>query len=76
MWFRAEEIEEINWAGNPHEAVELGFSLGALNPRKSFATCKETIRGRSRSWEAVDIESVQAFRSRAAFLLQRQGYGN
>ena len=72
MWFRAEEIEEINWAGNPHEAVESGVSLGALNPRKSFATWQETIRGRSRPWEAVDIDSVQVFRSRASFLLQQQ----
>jgi len=72
MWFRAEQIEEVKWAGNPHQPVEPGSSLGALNPRKSFATWRETKRGRSRPWEPSDIESVQLFAARAAFLLQQQ----
>ena len=65
MWFRAEQVEEVKWA-------ERGSGLGALNPRRSFATWRETVRGRSRPWEALDIESVQVFAPRAAFLLQQQ----
>lgn len=72
MWFRAEQVEEVQWAGNPHEPAEPGSSLGALNPRRSFATWRETVRGRSRPWEPLDIESVQVFAPRAAFLLQQQ----
>jgi two-component system, chemotaxis family, sensor kinase Cph1 len=72
MWFRPEQLEEINWAGNPHEPIDALSRLGTLNPRKSFATWRETVKGRSRPWAAVDIESVQRFVPRAAFVLQQQ----
>jgi diguanylate cyclase (GGDEF)-like protein len=72
MWFRAEQIEEIRWAGNPHEALEPGSTPGALNPRRSFATWSETVRGRSRPWAAVEIASAQSIRPRLASILQRQ----
>ncbi|MET0868436.1 MAG: diguanylate cyclase [Pseudorhodoplanes sp.] len=42
-----------------------------LNPRKSFATWRETVRGRSRPWKKIEIESVQWFSPRAAFVLQQ-----
>lgn len=72
MWFRAEQVEEINWAGNPHKPAEPGTGFGSLSPRKSFATWRETVRGRSRPWEAVEIESVQGFTPRAAFVVQQK----
>jgi diguanylate cyclase (GGDEF)-like protein len=72
MWFRAEQVEEINWAGNPHEPAEPGISPGTLNPRKSFATWKEEVRGRSTPWEPVVVESAEIFASRIAFVLQQR----
>lgn len=72
MWYRAEQIEEIKWAGNPHEPVEPGSQLGALNPRKSFATWEETERGHSRRWGVADIELARMFLPRAAVVLQQQ----
>jgi diguanylate cyclase (GGDEF)-like protein len=72
MWFRAEQVEEIQWAGNPNEAMGPGSHLGALNPRKSFATWRESVRGRSRAWEKVELETVQGFMPRAAFVLQQE----
>jgi two-component system, chemotaxis family, sensor kinase Cph1 len=72
MWFRAEQIEEIRWAGNPHEGLEPGSSLGALNPRKSFATWRETVRGTARPWSSIEVESVRTFSLRTAFILQLQ----
>jgi diguanylate cyclase (GGDEF)-like protein len=72
MWFRAEEVEEINWAGNPHAPVEPGASLGALNPRKSFEIWRETVSGRSRPWPPADLQSVRGFAPRAAFVLQQK----
>jgi diguanylate cyclase (GGDEF)-like protein len=72
MWFRAEQVEEINWAGNPNKSVELGSGPDALGPRKSFAAWRETVRGRSRPWEAVEIDSVEGFGPRAAFVLQQK----
>ena len=72
MWFRAEWVEEIKWAGNPYKPVEPGLSPDALNPRKSFATWKETVRGCSRPWEAAEIESVRDFGPRLAIVLQQR----
>jgi len=72
MWFRAEQVEEINWAGNPHEPIEPGSRLRALSPRKSFASWRETVSNRSRLWSLADIESVRGLRPRLAFILQQQ----
>jgi two-component system, chemotaxis family, sensor kinase Cph1 len=71
MWFRSEELQEINWAGNPHEQLEQG-PLGSLNPRKSFDLWRETVRERSRPWDPVEIESVRGFVPHAAFILQQK----
>ncbi len=70
MWFRAEQVEEINWAGNPHKPFEPGTALGELNPRRSFATWKETVTGCSRPWEPVEVQSAETFSFRAAFVLR------
>jgi diguanylate cyclase (GGDEF)-like protein len=72
MWFRAEQVREIAWAGNPHKPVEPGVNPNELNPRDSFATWKETVRGRSQPWEAVEIESARVFGPRVAFVLQQK----
>ena len=72
MWFRAEQVEEVNWSGNPHEPLKAGGNLGALNPRRSFATWCETVRGHSRPWQAVEIDSARMFSPRIAFVLQQK----
>ena len=61
LWFRAEEVETVRWAGDPHKAV--AASPGAqLNPRTSFEEWKQTVRGRARRWTAVEIESADRLR--------------
>lgn len=71
IWFRAEQIEELNWAGNPHDPAALDSGTGSLSPRRSFASWKETVRGRSRPWDQVDLESSEQFGQRAGYALQR-----
>ncbi|HEV7284234.1 MAG TPA: histidine kinase dimerization/phosphoacceptor domain -containing protein [Kaistia sp.] len=71
MWFRAEQIETINWAGNPHKPVEPGEELGSLTPRKSFEAWKETVRRRSRPWSTAEIEAARRL-GRAIFDLRQQ----
>ena len=64
LWFRVEQIEEIEWAGNPHKAV--GHDPHALlTPRTSFETWTEAVRGRSRRWSLEEVEA--AHRLRRAF---------
>lgn len=61
LWFRAEYIETINWAGNPHKPVEPGAEYGQLTPRKSFENWKETVRYQSLPWTDVEIDSARKF---------------
>jgi chemotaxis family two-component system sensor kinase Cph1 len=69
LWFRAEQLEVINWAGNPHKTVEVGADE-SLTPRASFEAWRETVSGRSRRWSMAEIET--AGRLRTALLEARQ----
>ena len=64
LWFRAEEPQTVEWAGNPHK--DAGGPEGELNPRKSFAAWCEVLRGHSRRWTLGEVESVGRLR-RALF---------
>ncbi len=63
LWMRAERIEEIEWAGNPHKSVAVAPSQ-TLTPRASFASYTETVRGRSRAWTLEEIEAAHRLRRR------------
>ncbi|WP_027173773.1 histidine kinase dimerization/phosphoacceptor domain -containing protein [Methylobacterium sp. 10] len=57
MWFRAEQIELVNWAGNPHKAaVTVGDTL---SPRASFEAWTEEVRGHAKPWTLPEIEAAQ-----------------
>jgi light-regulated signal transduction histidine kinase (bacteriophytochrome) len=56
LWFRAERITEIEWAGNPHKATS-GDPAEQLTPRTSFASWTEEVRGESRRWSLEEIEA-------------------
>ncbi|MBI0474358.1 GAF domain-containing protein [Sphingomonas sp. MA1305] len=70
IWLRAERIQEIEWAGNPHKSVSLAPGE-RLSPRASFETWSETVRGRSRRWSLEEIEAAHRLRRR--FHEARQG---
>ncbi len=57
MWLRAERITVLEWAGNPHKAVDAAD--GALTPRASFAAWREEVFGRARPWSLPEIEASQ-----------------
>jgi light-regulated signal transduction histidine kinase (bacteriophytochrome) len=62
LWFRAEQLEVVNWAGNPHKGVATD-ARGALTPRASFAAWSETVRGRARRWTIPEIEAAGRLRT-------------
>ncbi|MBE7211191.1 MAG: GAF domain-containing protein [Gluconacetobacter diazotrophicus] len=71
MWFRSEQIEVLNWAGNPHKAVEA--EPGAtLQPRRSFEDWKETVRGQARRWTLPEMESARRLRGALLELQQNR----
>jgi two-component system, chemotaxis family, sensor kinase Cph1 len=61
VWFRAEEVQIVKWAGNPHKAVELKPGE-TLTPRSSFEAWQETVHGHSRRWTLPEIEAAGRFR--------------
>ncbi len=61
LWFRAEYLETINWAGNPHKPIEPGSTPGQLTPRKSFEDWKETVRYQAKPWSEAEIDSARKF---------------
>ncbi len=62
IWFRAEQVEEVNWAGNPHKPF--ADDPGAfLTPRRSFASWCETVRHQARNWTSAEVQSALSFRT-------------
>ncbi|MHA6346448.1 histidine kinase dimerization/phosphoacceptor domain -containing protein [Roseivivax sp. CAU 1761] len=56
IWFRSEQLQTVEWAGNPHKGVS-GKSE-ALTPRRSFDAWSETVRGRSSPWTPGQVEAA------------------
>jgi len=60
VWLRAEWVEEIEWAGNPHKGAS--GTAAALTPRASFDSWTEIVRGRARRWTLEEIEAAHRLR--------------
>ena len=60
LWFRPEQVEEVQWAGNPDKPVDLSETDGVLRlrPRNSFALWKESVRDRSAPWRENEKDAV------------------
>ncbi len=63
MWFRAEERQVLEWAGNPHKAVNLRAGE-QLSPRASFEAWTEVVRGRARPWSQAEIDAARRLMGR------------
>jgi len=61
LFLRRELLENVVWAGNPHEAVSVD-ALNRLHPRASFAAWGETVRGLSRAWTTIELENARYLR--------------
>jgi light-regulated signal transduction histidine kinase (bacteriophytochrome) len=61
LWFRAEQVAQVEWAGNPHKAVGHDPDA-ALTPRTSFETWTQTVRGRSLRWSLEEVEAARRIR--------------
>ncbi len=63
VWFRGEQVQTYNWAGNPHaKPTAFGPQGPRLTPRRSFDLWQEQVRGRSAPWRKVEIEAAQRLR--------------
>ncbi|MEH1810520.1 response regulator [Nostoc sp.] len=64
IWFRPEQIQTVNWAGNPQDALTIN-EIGEMQlcPRKSFEMWKETVRETSLPWEIAEVEAATEMRN-------------
>ncbi len=69
LWFRAEEVQIVEWAGNPHKERSLAPGE-TLSPRASFEAWSEALHGRSRRWTLEEVNAAERLRS--AVLAVRQ----
>ena len=67
LWIRSELVQTINWAGNPHKAVQVNETGARLSPRKSFELWMEEVKNKSLDWRKSELNATSGF----AFALQR-----
>ena len=67
LWFRAEQVEVINWAGNRHRPASLESAspdpAEASPPRASFDIWQNSTHGRARRWTAPEVEGATRLRT-------------
>ena len=57
-WFRGEQLHDVSWGGDPSKTATMSAE-GRLNPRKSFAAWRQTVRARSLRWLPEELESAR-----------------
>ncbi len=60
LWFRPEVVRTVEWAGDPHKAME--GTRDRPQPRRSFELWKQTVEGTARAWTPFDREVASALR--------------
>ena len=68
LWFRPEIVRTVRWGGEPRKAVV----DGALTPRLSFETWKETVREQSLPWQEVDRDAALELRTAIVDIVLRK----
>lgn len=73
FWFRPEEVQVVNWGGNPEEKAFFNEKEQRLSPRKSFEKWSQELTGVSEPWNVLDRNIARALRENVShFLLARQ----
>jgi chemotaxis family two-component system sensor kinase Cph1 len=72
MWFRPEQIQTVNWAGNPEKLGQSLQGADRLSPRGSFALWKQTVHGHSLPWTDQELEAASSLRDRIVQLMLRR----
>ncbi|MDB5804381.1 MAG: hypothetical protein JWN73_1703 [Betaproteobacteria bacterium] len=61
VWLRLEQVETLRWGGRPEKEVVSGPRGPRLTPRGSFDEWRETVRGITAPWSAIDREIGKRF---------------
>lgn len=57
VWFRRDRPQQLRWLGDP-----TAHSTGLINPRKSFDTWLEDVKGACAPWKHADLQAAQLVR--------------
>ena len=69
LWFRPEQVRTVEWAGRPEKSIGPG---GALNPRSSFESWQETVKGYCTPWDPLEVEGVAELRTAVLGIVLRK----
>lgn len=69
FWFKPEEIQEINWGGNPQNKAFYNEKEQRLSPRLSFEKWVEKLTGVSKPWQETDKDVLRALRENISYIL-------
>ena len=73
IWFKPEQIESVNWAGNPDKTVEhTEGGVLHLSPRKSFDSWIQIVENTSESWSRAEIAAVVNLREHIIYFIKRK----
>lgn len=68
LFFKAEQLETISWAGNPTKQIEKGEDgLVQISPRKSFESWAETVVGKSVNWSIEELQAISKLREEITY---------
>lgn len=59
VFFRRDQVETIDWAGEPQKVLEREGNQLRLTPRKSFAVWREEVRGKSLAWLPEELVAAR-----------------
>lgn len=60
--FRPEVIQEVNWGGNPNEAINFEKDNVTYHPRNSFRLWQQVVKNTSLPWQPAEIAAAKEFR--------------
>lgn len=74
IWFKPEQMQIIQWAGNPEKPAEIDIRNGLLSisPRKSFEAWSETVTGTSKNWGNSEIKSIIRLKGEISYAINQK----
>ncbi|WP_051205385.1 ATP-binding protein [Salinimicrobium xinjiangense] len=73
FWFKPEEVQVVNWGGNPGNKAFYNEEKQRLSPRKSFEKWSQKLTGISQPWGELDKSIARSLREDIShFLLAQQ----
>ena len=73
IWFKPEQKQTVNWAGNPDKPVEKSESgLFQISPRKSFASWTTIVTDTSEKWSRIEIATAVNIREQVMYYIKRK----